>query len=53
VVGLALWEEVCHCRPCAFLFLLPGDLDVELSAPSPAPSWPVRVSHHEDNELNL
>ena len=36
-------------------FLLPPDLDVELSASSPAPCLPTQhhASHHEENWLNL
>ena len=38
-----------------FLFLLPTDPDVELSASSLAPTLPAycHASHHGDNELNL
>ena len=41
---------VCHCH-----FLLPVDLDVELSALSPAPHLPAcgHASRHDNNELNL
>ena len=63
-----LLEKACHCRErgCEVLYaqamssvecillLLPADQDVELSAPSPAPSLPTccHASCHDD-ELNL
>jgi hypothetical protein len=47
---VGLLEEGCH-----FFFLLPMDVDVELSASSLAPTLPAycHASHHGDNELNL
>ena len=63
-VGMALLEEVCHCRvgfevsytqvtPSDTVhFLLPVDQDIELLAASPAPCLPA-MSHHDDNGLNL
>jgi hypothetical protein len=42
-------------RPSGFLFLLPADTDVELSASCPAPCLPAchHASHHDSNGLNL
>jgi hypothetical protein len=63
---MSLLEEVCHWK-CALrfqrpkpnpvalsLFLLTADLNVELSATSPAPCLPVfhHASRHDDNRLN-
>ncbi|CAO2646520.1 hypothetical protein LEMLEM_LOCUS27951, partial [Lemmus lemmus] len=47
--GVALLEEVCHSH-----FLLPVNLDFELSALSPAPCLTVscHASRHDDNGLN-
>lgn len=66
VGGVVLWEEVCHwgvnfevsnaqTRPCVSLFLLPVDLDVELSATSAALCLSVchHDFHHGDNGLNF
>jgi hypothetical protein len=66
-VVVALLEKACHCRErgCevlsaqamssveCILLLLPADQDVELSAPSPAPSLPTccHASHDDDNGL--
>lgn len=67
-VGVALLEEVYHwgwvgfevsdsqARPNgSLLFLLPTNLDVELSAPFLAPCLSVccHASQHDNNELNL
>jgi hypothetical protein len=65
--SMALLEEVHHYRVgfevseaearsvSHSLFLLSDDLDVELSAPSPALSLPVyhHASLHDDNGLNF
>ena len=59
--GVALFEEVCHWGwvfmfqmlklvPSVSPFLLPANPDVELSAPSPAPSL---SAGPEDNGPNL
>jgi hypothetical protein len=69
LVGVALLEEVCHWRVGSevpevqvwprvahCLFLLPDDLDAELSALSPAPGLPAchhHASDYDDNGLNL
>lgn len=65
-VGVALSEEVCHrgwalwfsndqARHIASLFLLPTNLDVELSATSPSLhlSMCYHTTHHDDNGLSL
>jgi hypothetical protein len=69
-VGVTSLEEVCHqgdrfymevIYPQAMItetdnpFLLHGNQDVELLAPSPTPCQPesCHVSHLDDNELNL
>lgn len=63
--GMALLGEVCHLRmgfkvsaaqaTSTVVFWLPGDLDVELLSPSPAPCLPgcCCVSHHDDNGVKL
>ena len=57
--GVALLEEGCHWVGSEVsrvsLFLLPVDLDVELSATAPAPCLPVysHASCHDDNGLHL
>ena len=59
---MALLEEVCHWRwalrfekPSVSFFLLPVDVDVELSTTSPVPCLHAchHASHHDDNGLNL
>lgn len=67
-VGVTLLEELCHCGGGVLkfqisrlapeshsFFLLPSDPNVEFSVGSPAPGLLVcyRVSHRDDNGLNL
>lgn len=63
---MILIEEVCNSglgfevsktqdRLSSFLFRLPEDKDLELSATSPTPCLPAyhHAPHHDDNGLNL
>ena len=55
--SVSLWvgSEVSEAQAKHFLFLLPANPNVELSATSQAPRPPARhhASQHDDNELNL
>lgn len=54
-VGVGFEVSKAQARPSGSLFLLPADLDIELSATSPTPHLP--AYHHapcrKDNVLNL
>ena len=54
-VGMVFEVSNAQARPLVTLFLLPADLDVELSDTSPAPSLLAyhHASHHDNNGLNL
>ena len=54
-LGLGFEVSEAQARPSISLFLLPDNLDVELSAPLPAPCLPVchHASHYDHKRLNL